>query len=163
MVETPGENFKPRLRLRQKGCCSPAVSQQGIPSSLQVPIETKHRKKCALEVQSQLLLGGRGTCIWSLVSNLHLALLPSCFSSGLHQDIGILFSVLFFRLPHSNEARSDSCPQRLGPGLRDHPQRSSAADQGGDHIAPCGRHHWAIAGAVLEPGLKAQILPDTDL
>lgn len=72
------------------------------------------------------------------------------------------FSLSFLRLPHSNEARSDPHPQRLGPGLGDHPQRSPTADQGGGHIAPCGRCHQVVVGTVLEPGLKVQVLPMTD-
>lgn len=69
----------------------------------------------------------------------------------------------FLRLPHCNEARSDPRPQRLGPGLGDHPQWSSAADQGGDHVTSCGRHHWAMVGTVWKLGLKVQVLLQADL
>lgn len=69
----------------------------------------------------------------------------------------------FLRLPHGNEAGSDPRPQRLGPGLGDHPQRSSASDQRGDHVTPCGRCPWARAGAGLELGLTVQVLLNTDL
>lgn len=153
------ESFKPRASLKYKRYCFPAVSRRDL-AHCRSPQKWNTERNVSPGVWPQLLLSGM--CSLEIDKQVTLNIASFLFLKWIAtRSQHLLFFSL--RLPHSNEARSDPCPQRLGTGHCDHPQWSSETDQGGDHVTPWGRHLWAIAGTVLETELKFQVLLKTEL